>query len=129
MSEFLSGNEWYWRLARTVVQGVCAFCAREVVRSTPFPCALAAHDFPTARRGYGPCLAMAAPRCWKVLGDRSCEEDLLSFIHQIRKWRGPFSEVAPPSECHSVTDALQVGLTWPATNSATNNPESSVFKR
>lgn len=22
MSEFLSGNEWYWRLARTVVQGV-----------------------------------------------------------------------------------------------------------
>lgn len=22
MSEFLTGNEWYWRLARTVVQGV-----------------------------------------------------------------------------------------------------------
>ena len=22
MSEFLAGNEWYWRLARTVVQGV-----------------------------------------------------------------------------------------------------------
>lgn len=22
MSEFLSGNEWWWRLARTVVQGV-----------------------------------------------------------------------------------------------------------
>ena len=22
MSEFLGGNEWYWRLARTVVQGV-----------------------------------------------------------------------------------------------------------
>jgi hypothetical protein len=22
MSEFLSGNEWYWRLARTVLQGV-----------------------------------------------------------------------------------------------------------
>lgn len=22
MNEFLTGNEWYWRLARTVVQGV-----------------------------------------------------------------------------------------------------------
>jgi hypothetical protein len=22
MSDFLSGNEWYWRLARTVLQGV-----------------------------------------------------------------------------------------------------------
>lgn len=22
MSEFLTGNEWYWRLARTVLQGV-----------------------------------------------------------------------------------------------------------
>lgn len=44
-------------------------------------------------------------------------------------WRDSLGEAAPPSLCHSALEAFQAVRSCPATDSATNNPELSVFKR
>ena len=78
--------------------GERASLAREGVCSTPSPCAAS-----SARAG--PC-----PSNKKV------------------KWRDSLGKVAPLSLCHSALEAFQAVRSSPATNSATNNPEPSVFK-